>query len=296
MIDYRYHLTALVAVFLALGLGMLIGVTLIGPPSPESQMQDLLSLQQNFEDFRQQHDALRTETDDLQNRLQRMDVALGERLPPPAGRRLVGYRIAIVVLGEAEEARTLSGLAHAVEDAGGDVVSTTRIRDDWLPTAPADRDRVLRALGVSDAPFKAADVAASVGRAIGGGRGVPLLAASKVAAGLRLKGNYDRPPHAVVLLTATRTPERLLRARAGWTPEAGLLAGLAGTRARVVLVEPSGPEALTTIPFWMRDAKATVDNVDMISGQYSAVLAVAGQNGRFGLNNAAESPIPHPGR
>lgn len=292
MIDYRYHLTALVAVFLALGLGMLIGITLIGSPSPESQMRELLSLQQNFEDIRKQHDALRDETDDLKTRLKRSDAVFRDILPVYAGRRLSGDSVAIILTGEIEDTAFLPALVDTLKQAGADIVNTTRLSDDWLPTDPADRGRVLNALGVVDQDARDAEVAAAVGRAIGNGRAVALLSAARAASGLRLEGDYARSADGVLLITGTRTEERRMAARVALTPEAGLLAGLGETPARIVLTETAGPETLTTIPYWMRDVKATVDNIDMASGQYSAVWTLAGRNGRFGLKNAAERPIP----
>lgn len=295
MMDYRSHLTALVAVFLALGLGMLIGITLIGSPPPEGQMHQLLQLQQDFQDFRRQYEGLTVRAADLETRLQRADNAWREVLPAYTGRRLIGRRIAVILIGELQNTGFLSELRDTLESAGGQVVSTTRISDDWLPVNAKDRDRILLALGLPNVAVPDSRAAAAVGRSIGNGRSVALLAASRLASGLRLEGNYTMPPHSVLLISGTRTEDRLSLARAGLTPETGVLVGLRETPARVVVAETDSPEAFTTIPLWTRDAAATVDNVDMASGQFSALWALAGRDGRYGLKNAAERPIPRLG-
>lgn len=295
MMDYRSHLTALVAVFLALGLGMLIGITLIGSPPPEGQMHQLLQLQQDFQDFRRQYEGLTVRAADLETRLQRADNAWREVLPAYTGRRLIGRRIAVILIGELQNTGFLSELRDTLESAGGQVVSTTRISDDWLPVNAKDRDRILLALGLPNVAVPDSRAAAAVGRSIGNGRSVALLAASRLASGLRLEGNYSMPPHSVLLISGTRTEDRLSLARAGLTPETGVLVGLRETPARVVVAETDSPEAFTTIPLWTRDAAATVDNVDMASGQFSALWALAGRDGRYGLKNAAERPIPRLG-
>ena len=292
MIEYRIYLTGLVAVFLALGLGMLVGSALVGSPSSERQQRDLRTLQQNFAEFSQKYADLRTESENLKGRLQREDQAMRELIPSFVGGHLMGQRIAIVLCGELDDTAFVSQVAVTIEKAGGKVTSTTRIGDDWLPSEDVARAGVVRAMGLEPNDAADASMTSAVGRAIGLGRDSPLRSASELATSLRLDGDYSHPVDCVLVISGTRTPSRYDAAKVHLTPESALLSGLRETQARVIAAEPDGDETLSTIPFISRSVPATVDNIDMASGQLSAVYALAGRDGRFGIKRSAERAIP----
>ncbi len=124
------------------------------------------------------------------------------------------------------------------------------------------------------------------------GNGKALKTAAESAAGLRLDGVYERPADAVLVITGSNTPDRLVRAEAGQTPERGILTALGTAGIRTVLAEPDGDESISTIPAFSRLVTASVDNIDMAAGRFSAVYALDGVDGRFGIKRAAERPIP----
>lgn len=292
MIDYRLHLTSLVAVFLALGLGMLIGGALTSTPPPAAQQQALSTLQQRFSEFSRQYSDLRDERDDLNDRMMREDQGIRTLMPGWISHRLESRRVAIILCGDVDGAAVLPGVEQALHDAGAMVSSTTRISDDWLPTDTAERASVLAALGVFEPDSPDSRVAAVVGRAVANGRGAALRDASRQASGLSLDGDYSRRLYGVLLITGAETTDRLLAAKAGVTPEGGILKGLRDAGVRAVAAEPDGPESLTTIPLWSALAPATVDNVDMAAGQVCAVYALAGRDTHFGIKRAAERALP----
>jgi hypothetical protein len=292
MIDYRLHLTSLVAVFMALGLGMLIGGALTSTPPPAAQQEALNTLQQRFAEFSQQYSDLRDQKDDLKERMLREDQGIRLAMEPALSNRLYGRRIAVILCGEVDGAAFLPQLNQTIEDAGGEVVSTTRVGDDWLPLDAEARNRMLVALGVYAPDLSDARAAAVLGRAVANGRAVALQSAARVAGGLRLDGDYSRRVSSVLLITGATDRDRLRAAKAGVTPEQGLLKGLKDAEVRVVAAEPDGEDALTTISFWSGLAPATVDNVDMAAGQLCAVYALAGRDGRYGIKRAAERALP----
>ncbi|HEY3413235.1 MAG TPA: copper transporter [Armatimonadota bacterium] len=292
MIEYRTYLTGLVAVFLALGLGMLVGSALVGSPSSERQQRDLRTLQQNFAEFSQKYTDLRTESENVKGRLHREDQAMRDLIPSFVGRRLVGRRIAIVLFGELDDTAFVGQVGDTIEMAGGKVASTTRIGDDWLPVEEVARAGVARAMGVAQNQATDASMTSAVGHAIGLGREAPLRLASELATSLRLDGDYSRSVDCVLLISGTRTPSRHDAARVHLTPEYALSTGLSDTPARIIAAEPDGDETLSTIPYVSRSVSATVDNIDMASGQLSAVYALAGRDGRFGIKRSAERAIP----
>ena len=63
MIDMRYHVFSLVAVFLALGIGMLLGTTLIERGLVAEQKAQIKSLQATFQEIKASNSALHGELD-----------------------------------------------------------------------------------------------------------------------------------------------------------------------------------------------------------------------------------------
>jgi hypothetical protein len=291
MVDYRTYLTAFVAMFLALALGMLIGSALVGSPSTDRQQKELRALQQSFTQFNKQFGELREQSDNLKERLGRSDSAIRDLMRPHVANRLPGMRIAVILCGEQADTNFLRELEETVQDAGGTVVSVTRVSDDWLPVHPEARARVADAFGLR--PYASDEQLARVlAGAVARGNGKALKAAAESAAGLRLDGVYERPADAVLVITGSNTPDRLVRAEAGQTPERGILTALGTAGIRTVLAEPDGDESISTIPAFSRLVTASVDNIDMAAGRFSAVYALDGVDGRFGIKRAAERPIP----
>lgn len=292
MTDYRTFLSALVAVFLALGLGMLIGGALIRVPSPQQQQQELRELQQTFTEFSERYAELRGQSDSLRDRLKRSDDAFKETMARHILGRMPGWRIAVIVCGEMNEDDTLKDLDTALAKAGATRVSTTRVSDTWVPPDEESRRRLVAALGLSQGQSRDDDLAFAVGRAVALSRWAVLKAAADAATGLRLEGDYSARPQAVLLISGTETEERHDLARAGQTPEAGILSGVRDAGIRAVASETDGEDDLSSVGYWARYVPATVDNIDMASGRLSAILALAGADGHFGLRRGAERPIP----
>lgn len=292
MIEYRTFLTGMVAVFLALGLGMLIGSAIIGSPSAERQQKDLRLLQQNFAEFSQRYADLRAEADSAKGRLDREDQAMREVMPSFVGRRLLGRKVAVVLCGELDDTAFVDQITGTLEMAGAKVTSTTRIRDDWLPSEDPALAGVVKAFGLSGPDGAGSQITVAVGRAIAMGKESALIPASQAASGLRLDGDYSRPVDCVLLISGTRTQSRFDAERVKLTPEAALISGFGETPARVVAAETDGDDSLSIIPHLSRSVSATVDNIDMASGQLSAVYALAGRDGRFGIKRTAERAIP----
>ncbi|HEY3266096.1 MAG TPA: copper transporter [Armatimonadota bacterium] len=291
MIDYRTYLTGLVAVFLALGLGMLVGAALVGSPSTVRQQKELRTLQKSFTEFQEQNSALRSTADDVRARLMREDSAMRELMPRFVDGRLAGRRVAIVLCGQMDDTAFLANVNEALSAAGATVSSTTRVPDDWLPTDEG-RDSVASAFGVPRQEASDAKLGAALGYAVAAGHADQIAAAADAAAGLRLEGDYSKPVHAALLITGATTEERQTAARLGLTPESGVLNGLAATSLRVVAAEPDGEERFSVLPMLFRKANATVDHINLAAGQLSAVFGLAGRDGHFGLKRSAERAIP----
>ena len=88
MMDLRYHLASLMSIFLALAVGIVVGISL---GSSERQAATIRLLQQDVAAIRSEDSRLKEVNNDLQRRLARHEEAVQQDLLPVAIRgRLAG--------------------------------------------------------------------------------------------------------------------------------------------------------------------------------------------------------------
>ncbi|MBI3910805.1 MAG: copper transporter [Armatimonadetes bacterium] len=290
MMDLRYHVATLIAIFLGLGVGVMLGGSQF---NAEKYEQMLRRLEQGQEELRQQYDAIQQESARDKRVLQQRETALRTLLPLALRQRLPsGARLAVIWCGDWQSRPFWSDLESAIRSAGGQVVSVTTVPDDLSPLPPEVRARAISRLG---------NRATSVGgkyealrwfvRGMCDGDYGQRLAELGDAAGLALDGNYSDPVRRFLLLCSATTPERQQRAQAGDIPEIVIADAALELGARVVAAEAEGTEESLVRLLGARGLP-TVDNVDTAAGQLSVVLCLAGQDGQFGSKPGVTAPIP----
>ena len=284
MLTWRYHLLSLVAIFLALGLGVLVGISLSDNGVVETGQNVLVDdIQRDIASLRDQN-----------NRLGR-DRAINQRyqedtFPFIIGGRIHGKRIAIVTSSAAGDdiQRQLTSVVHG---AGGQVVNTTVFNPRFdLPVVTAK----VRAEMKSDPQFASVDessLAAAVGRQlardIGKGGASKLLAVLQGTLVDSTNGSYDSPVDAVVVVTRMDNDQ----APAYSELEKRLLMSLKDLGVPAVGAEPTDAP-LSEIPLFQSVDVSSVDNLDSHIGQVSLVYVLAGEKGAFGVKPTADLLIP----
>lgn len=111
VVDIRYHLASLVAVFLSLGLGVLIGTSLAGD-GEELHRRDqwLTALEREFDAVRERAKAMEAAMDRLTDERDRYAAFSSELVEALVSGRLEGKRVAVVTLGDFEGALEVEGL------------------------------------------------------------------------------------------------------------------------------------------------------------------------------------------
>lgn len=300
MIDFRYHVVSLVAVFLALAVGIVIGAfTLTG------SVGDSLN---------QQASSLRTEQAQLRAQVQATGAALGRaddfaRLADPkltAG-VLAGDSVGLIVLPATPDA-LVSASTASITAAGGSVASTIRLDDSWnAGRAAGDLRAAAPALGVDPAQTDAARLPgivlgkALVARDTPAGKAVLARLAGDSLIELNTTGTA--PIASIAVLWGGLPVDTAQKTVGNWS---GLVSGI-GASTKAVVGVSSGPadgdltkpDPLVTSLRSSADATATMSVVDDGSramGQSALVLAtddeLAGQSGQYGLAADATAPIP----
>jgi hypothetical protein len=134
MIGWRYHLISIVAVFLALGLGLLMGTALLNDRLVEN---------------------LRARTESLQEQLDRQEQELGrlrafasQVLPFSTEGRLLGQEVVVVTHEDVDEG-ALVDAERALALAGADVRATLAVRSGMTAPSPAEQAVLSELLGLA---------------------------------------------------------------------------------------------------------------------------------------------------
>ncbi|MBX9390667.1 copper transporter [Streptomonospora nanhaiensis] len=124
MIDFRYHLVSIVAVFLALAVGIVLGTTMLQDPL-------LNALKDETSALREESDRLRSEKDVTERYGTGVDQLADATAEDALRDRLSGVGVAVVEApGVHEDLR--SGVVERIEQAGGEVAGRVVLTDAYL--------------------------------------------------------------------------------------------------------------------------------------------------------------------
>lgn len=282
MFDFRYHALSLVAVFLALAVGLLLGVAIGDSGLVSSARQDI------EESLRGDVRAAQAESADLRAQLDEQREYEEQTYPDLVANRLAGDEVGLLFLGGADDSQ-VAAVRAAIEPAGAELAWVGVAREPPSLTDLADRAEQTRFAGLDDDPDLLQPFAERLGVSlVAGGR----LARETRQALMRSFSGQLRPVDGVVVARAPDRPEES-EEQEGTTAtlEDGLMRGFDRTDATVV-----GVEELDTDPSqvgWYRDhGLASVDSIDRISGKAALVFALGGADGAYGVKSSAEALLP----
>lgn len=274
MFDFRYHALSLVAVFLALGIGIVLGASLGDSVVSQANKDVRSSLRGDLIDARNE---ARTETQAVANRDSFINAAFN-RL---AGRSLARQRVAIVASGGLSQ-DVESDVRETVKQAGGQVDSASRF--DAAPDL-VDLEKKLggRFTRIGTGRSALRPLTRRIVRALASGG--PVATKLKAAYPDAFSGDF-RGFDAVVYYHAA-----VERNTASQRFETALVDALRATGVPVVGVEMSEADP-SQIPWYEAAGLSSVDNVDQPAGGVSLALTLAGARGNFGFKKTADAPLP----
>jgi hypothetical protein len=311
LISFRYHLVSIVAVFLALALGVLVGTTVVNQGVVDDLNRRVDSALSRSQQLRDQVASLQTDV--------RSWDAFGRTVEPVLiSDQLPGHRVVMVTL-EGVDLAAVDGVRQALVDSGATVESVLFVTPKMALTDPDSQARLASILGVSITDT--AQLAQTAAQRLAGrlASGLPpsasaseqlippdLLAELVGADFLAVRGvngslgDIGAPDQAVVVL-AGGSQDAVVEPGAFLEP---FTAALAVSSHPVVAAESVN----TVSPFvpLVRDDAAvngrvvTVDNADTMVGRVALVLglrdllATPSRTGHYGVKPGANSLIPKP--
>lgn len=280
MFDFRYHALSLAAVFLALVVGLLLGVAIGDRELVSSARQDLRNSLRS--DVRRANE----ERDDAKARVGELERAGQAAYPILTGGQLRGRRIALVLLGDDDEAPDL--VRDALEPTGADLSVVAAVREDVDLGALAARATGTRYAALRGDP----DLLDDLGRRIGvqmvlGGQ---LVNRVRSALYKSVSGSFGGIDGVIVLRSGDKPQDEQAAKRLAQLHD-GVARGLVDSGVKVV-----GAQRRSSEPSqigWFRDRDlSTVDNVDELSGRAALVFVLAGAEGAFGRGDGAQALLP----
>jgi len=314
VIDFRYHIVSLVAVFLALGVGIVLGS---GPL--DEQIQG--ALQTQTDDLRSQQRGLRSQVTDLERRNAVGEQFAQEIVDPLTANQLTDRSVVIFTLPGTDN-DLVDGATKVLERAGATVNGTVGITDVYVdPTkakAPLE-DLALRLVppGVEfpDGATSIERVGTVLARATVASnrqdtqevdqRAAEVLAGLQELGAVEVTGEPGRRSDLAVVLAPAPPKEKADADTVKGADDAllGLVAALdAGSRGAVVTGPPESADAGGFVNLVRRsDDKAkgvsTVDLADSAIGEIGLTLALVEQTrgaaGDYGGGNGVDGVIPN---
>jgi len=126
VIDFKYHMVSLVAVFLALAVGIVLGA---GPLRGQLSQ----ALESQVAELGEERNVLRSQVELQEQRAEDKDAVLSSALPIAVTGTLTDTRVTIVEL-PGSDTTLADDMAAALETAGAQVVARTTIARSWLNT------------------------------------------------------------------------------------------------------------------------------------------------------------------
>jgi hypothetical protein len=272
MFDFRYHAMSLVAVFVALAVGLVLGVTIGDKGLVSSARQSL------------RRDVVSNYADEVRSLRSELGVRRdfeAQVYPSLVAGRLAGERFGIVFIGGSSDP-VANAVRTALEGTGGALRFVAVVRDPPDLNALAARASAGRYAGLATDPTLVRPFARSIGRSL--------------MAGGRLSSK-ERQPLLSTLSGVLGRVDGIVVVRLGPAPsgdganqtrdfEEGLVEGMAATDGATVGVETTRADP-SQVPWYRSLHVSSVDDVDDLAGRAALVLVLGGAKGSYGVKPLA---------
>ena len=293
MFDLRYHVASLAAVFLALAVGIILGVAISGKVRGAEDALNSQRLARLESELERQQEAARDDS----TRLSALETYVERTYPTLIADRLAEESTAVVLVGEVADGLR-SSIESTLREAAG--VSARVVSLD-VPLDPGRLDDLLTSK--EDLAAFAGDDFGPLGQAIGeelvrGAGENPLLPELSAELVAELGGSTTPAVTGVVVARQWEQLATLELAEREATESFldGLMRGLRAPGAPVVGVTATGTQGRRVLLDWYRETGASsVDDLDYTSGRLALALLLAGaEPGNYGFLEETSDDGPGP--
>ena len=301
MISFRYHLVSIIAVFLALALGIVVGTTALNGPITT--------------DLRKQVNTLKSDRSNLAQQVKTLQGQLGDAgaFADAFGANIVNGTLnkqkVLLIAMPGASSTTRDGVAKEIAAAGGTISGQVEIApsyidqrrsQDILSLATTDHPIGLKLTTTSDPGILGGELLAFVLTGLGQETDLSqVITAFSELHMLSVASNSTTSSKTIVVVGTGALPQNDYRSQM----ELSLVTALQTAGAHVVVAGNADSASQAGLVAAVRGSGAdkttvsTVDNADTAIGQVSTVLALAESTnivGHYGSQKSAQAPFPTP--
>lgn len=262
MYGFRYHLVTVIAVFMALGIGILLGGSIGQDLFTNEQIELVSRLEEKYMASRAENSRWSQRVNDLAKQTEQLDQLIRQLGDVLVQGKLTGKSVVLLQLDQ----ENLADLSFFLQRAGATVQSVITIKDPDSLLANSLLAPFAHHLAEPDPTFN----------------WLPFTQAK-----VKLQGTVRSRPDAVVIIgnTAKNSSPRSQQF------EMYLARELRKHNVRVIGAERTDAE-YSVVPVYRTLKVPTVDNLDQAAGMIALVGLIQGKNGHFGIKQTAETLFP----
>ncbi len=286
IINMRYYLVTITAIFLALGIGIFIGFTLDGQEIFVEQQQSLISdLELKFSELKGETVALQNLIDEKEAELLLYRDFINQVFPRLVEDKLQGFNVAII---ESSDQSINTGLITSLKKAGANVSSVTFVKKDLIVAGEEKMQTVReRFPEAAEADNMQQYISSRLVNSILTGKDGEFVNFLKKLKLIEISGTYNKPVDYFILAGGST----LENAGDVTDIDIPMIEAIKNSNIPVIGVEKSDCEE-SYIEHYKKMRISTVDNIDTMIGQYSLIMILQGIEGHFGLKDTADALTP----
>lgn len=276
MFDMRYHIASLVAVFLALALGILVGTSIVNNNVLENQQRKLIdNINASIKKVKVENSALNDQVSSYGD----FEEAI---FPNLVKGKLKNKNIAIITF-EGNNDRELESRAENWLNLAGAKTSSISINSKAFDFNKEEIKELLKYLPDAKDPDIKQDVINQVFAELAAGKNNAVVSFLEKKGYLDRGGQLKTPIAGIVFLISSNLKN----------VDKNQVSIAMGSSARIstVIAEPSTTLPTSLSPF-VSAKLSTIDNIDYPSGGYSAIYVLLGKKGNYGFKEDAQKISP----
>ncbi|MCF8009716.1 MAG: copper transporter [Clostridiales bacterium] len=285
MIDLKYHIASLVAVFLALGIGILIGSTMLGNDTlVEYQKQVTDNLENQLKELRHKNDSIRADVADLKMNLQIQKDFNSGVMPALINNELKGLNLAVV---ETSGYYFPHKLTDTLKMSGANVTSISS----FLNFSPGNINKILKKINYEEKNKAKEDFLAFAARKItreiisGDMDLVNTLTGANV---IQVQGKYGKHLDGVILVGGSQDKDSSRFSRL----DKNLIDVFQSNEIPVYGTEETSAGYSYIKKYQEHGLKVTVDNINTVPGRTALIFSISGDAGYYGVKSSARRLMP----
>lgn len=292
MINMRYLIVSLASVFLALGIGMFIGLNFDGQEIFLEQQETLINdMEYKFEEMRTANEELQENIKLKNQNLDNYEEFTNTIFPRLIDLKLQDMNIAVI---ETNDDYIYNEISSTIKKAGGKVSLTTYIKEEFSLETSEKFDEIYRYFTEKKGEivdrdnfhtFLSEKVAQSILE-----QDLQTLEYLQEQEVIELKGEYREDIDCFIIAGGSDSENKLSMIEKIDIP---LIRKIKQYNIPIIGVEQSNVKN-SYMETYKKQKISTIDNIDTIMGQYSLVEIILGNSGNYGIKSSADFIIPQP--